>query len=317
MGGAAGGADRSLKAEELDRAIAYLRNRKAADPILADADLRACQGSPGQDASIAINCMMQRERDRAATVAVRNPSSTVAAAPKPAPASPPVPVAPKPAEAKNVNEILVPGGKLRIVEGDPYEAKSSIRYNDNLVEEFSGVYLGVRAVVFPNYSDAVLIYSTNAGGSGSFDRYGLVSVTEKGKVNHMDLPVGTGRFEYTVGNGRIAFELGLDDGKEVRAVYSDGRLDVTRTAAPMTGLKPEDCGFLYNDVLTQCAEGSRTTCSFDDIGIGMAYQRPINLMAHNDPNFREADFRTTCEQSCKTRKKPSLASFRKAVCLPK
>lgn len=292
------------KADELDRAVAYLKNRRAADPALADADLKACQGSPGQDASAALNCMMQRERDRAA--AVPPAPRTAAAAAKPAPVL-----------AKNVSEIVVPGGKLRIVEGDTDAVKSSIRYNDNLVEEFSGVYLKVWAVVFPGWSDAVLIYATNPGGSGTPDSYGLVSVTGKGDVSHADLPVGTGRFEYVVGNGRIAFELGLEDGKEVRAIYREGRLDVTRTAAPKTGLKAEDCNFLYNDVLGQCAQGSRTTCAFDDIGIAMASQRPINMMAANDPNFRETDFRNACEQSCKDRRKPSLASFRKAVCLPR
>lgn len=314
-GGGSGGAYGGSKAEEIDGAIAYLKNRRAADPAMAEADLRACRGTPGQDASVALNCMMQRERDRAASAAVRNTPPTVVAAPKAAPA--PAAAAPKPADTKKVSEILVPGGKLRIVEGDTDEVKSSIRYNDNLVEEFSGVYLTVRAVIFPSYSDAVLIYSTNPGGSGTPDGYGLVSVTEKGKVNHTDLPVGTGRFEYTVGNGRISFELGLHDGREVRAVYSDGRLDVTRTAAAKTGLKAEDCNFLYNDVITQCAQGSTTTCAFDDIGIGMVYQRPINMMAADDPNFRETDFRNACEQSCKAKRKPSLAAFRKAVCLPK
>lgn len=299
-----GDAHGGSKAEELDRAIAYLKNRRAADPALADADLRACKGSPGQDASAALDCMMRRERDRAAAVPAA--PRTAAAAAKPAPVL-----------AKDVSEIVVPGGKLRIVQGDTDGIKSSIRYNDELVEEFSGTYLSVRALVFPGWSDAVLIYSTNPGGSGTPDSYGLVSVDGKGKVNHVDLPVGTGRFEYVVGNGRIAFELGLDDGKEVRAIYSEGRLDVTRTAAPKTGLKAEDCNFLYNDVLPQCAKGSRTTCAFDDIGIGMVYERPINMMAANDPNFRETDFRNACEQSCRDRKKPSLASFRKAVCLPR
>lgn len=305
--GAAAGDDRRSKAAELDRAIEYLKGRKVADPVLADADLKACWGSPGQDSSVALNCMMQRERDRAATVRTAAPAASEAPTRKPAPAP----------DVKNLNEFVVEGGKLRVFEGDTDAKKSWIRYNDNLVEEFSGVYLSVRAVIHVGYTDTVLIYSTNPGGSGTVDSYGLVSVTGKGKVNHTDLPVGTGRFEYVVGNGRIAFELGLLDGKEVRAVYSEGRLDVTRTAAPKTGLKAEDCNFLYNDVITQCAQGSTTTCAFDDIGIGMVYQRPINMMAADDPNFRETDFRNACEQSCKAKKKPSLAAFRKAVCLPK
>lgn len=302
-------AERRAKAAELDRAIGYLKGRKAADPALADADLKACRGSAGQDSSVALNCMMQRERDRAATVRTAAPAAVDAPARKAASAPAP--------DVGNLNEFVVEGGKLRVFEGDTDARKSWIRYNDNLVEEFSGVYLSVRAVIHVGYTDTVLIYSTNPGGSGTVDSYGLVSVTGKSKVNHTDLPVGTGRFEYLVGNGRIAFELGIEDGKEVRAIYTDGRLDVTRTAAPKTGLKAEDCNFLYNDVLTQCVEAVRTTCAFDDIGIAMAYQRPMNMMAANDPNFRETDFRNTCEQSCKAKKKPSLAAFRKAVCLPK
>lgn len=308
-GAAAGDADRRSKVEELDRAIAYLKDRKAADPVQADADLKACWGSPSQDSSVALNCMMQRERDRAASGRFAPPSTTAAAAP----AAP----KPAPADAKHLHEIVVEGGKLRIFEGDTDGKKSWIRYNDDLVEEFSGVYLSVRAVIFVGYSDTVLIYSTNPGGSGTVDSYGLVSVTGKGKVNRADLPVGTGRFEYVVGNGRIAFELGLEEGREVRAIYSEGRLDVTRTAAPRTGLKADDCNFLFNDVLAQCVDGGRMGCAYDDIGIAMAYQRPVNMMAANDPNFRETDFRNACEQSCKARKKPSLAAFRKAVCLPK
>lgn len=307
--GAAAGVDRERrsKAAELDRAIEYLKGRKAADPALADADLKACWGSPGQDSSLALNCMMQRERDRASAGRFASPPAAVAPA-----ASKPAPI-----DAKNLHEIVVEGGKLRIFEGDTDSRKSWIRYNDDLVEEFSGVYLSLRAAIFVGYSDTVLIYSTNPGGSGTVDSYGLVSVTGKGKVSRMDLPVGVGRFEYVVGNGRIAFELGLEDGKEVRAIYSEGRLDVTRTAPPKTGLKAEDCNFLYNDVLKQCTEATGSSCAYDDIGIAMAYQRPVNLMAHNDPNFREADFRSACEQSCKARKKPALATFRKAVCLPR
>lgn len=301
----AGNTERGSRAAELDRAIEYLKTRKAADPALADADLKACWGSPGQDSSVALNCMMQRERDRASAGRFAPPSSVVAD-PKPSPV-----------ETKNLSEIVVEGGKLRVFLGDAGSKKSWIRYNDNLVEEFAGVYLSVHAVIHVGSADSVLVYSTNPGGSGTPDSYGLVSVTGKGKVSQTNLPVGTGRFEYVVGNGRIAFELGLEEGKEVRAIYSEGRLDVTRTAAPRTGLKAEDCNFLYNDVMPQCAQSSGTSCAYDDIGIAMAYQRPINMMAHDDPNFRETDFRSACEQSCKAKRKPSLATFRKSVCLPK
>ncbi|GJD96977.1 hypothetical protein OCOJLMKI_4205 [Methylobacterium iners] len=205
---------------------------------------------------------------------------------------------------------------MKIFEGDTDKIKSYIQYNDNLIEEFSGVYLGITAIIFVG-GDTVLIYSTNAGGSGTSDAYGLVSINSNGNIYQAELPYGTGRFEYVVANNRIAFELGVDAGKEVRAIYANGRLDVTRTAAPKTGLKAEDCNFLYNDVLAQCSDARQTTCAYDDIGIAMAYQRPINMMAADDPNFREADFRAACEKSCKSKSKPSLAAFRKAVCLPK
>ncbi|MFC6047712.1 hypothetical protein ACFPYM_07690, partial [Methylobacterium hispanicum] len=242
-----------------------------------------------------------------------------------APATPaPAPVAPAKAAEESVKEgegttvIAVGGGMLRIVTGDPEGTKSTIRYNDNLIREFSGVYLGIRAVVALDFgADTVLVYSTNPGGSGTPDGFGLVSIGPRGRIFEADLPVGSGQFEYRVAQDRISFELGLDQGREVRAVYANGRLDVTRTAAPKTGLKAQDCDFLYNDVLTECADARQTVCRYDDMQISMASQRPVNMMAADDPNFRRQDFEAACEQSCKVKRKPAYAPFRKAVCQPK
>lgn len=308
------GAGRSgARTSEVDRALEYLTQRKAQDPARADADLRACS-VPGQDVGTTLNCMMQRERDWT-TVQSRN---TAPASPPAAPAARAKAAEPPAKDAEDTTTIAVEGGKLRIVAGDPYDKKSTIRYNDNLIQEFSGVYLTVRAVIALDFgADTVLVYSTNMGGSGSVDGYGLVSIRAKGRIYETELPVGSGRFEYHVTGDRISFELGLDQGREVRAVYANGRLDVTRSAAPKTGLKAEDCDFLYNGVLAECADARQTVCRYDDMAISMASQRPVNMMAADDPNFRRQDFETACEQSCKSKRKPTFAAFRKAVCQPK
>ncbi|OAH21706.1 hypothetical protein AX289_17460 [Methylorubrum populi] len=298
---------------EVDRALDYLTRRKAQDPARADADFRACS-VPGQDVGATLNCMMQRERDRAS-----GQSRNTAAAPPPAaaPAAPKTTASPR-KEADDTTAIAVEGGMLRIVAGDPHGTKSSIRYNDNLIREFDGVYLSIRAVVALDFgADTVLIYSTNLGGSGTDDAYGLVSIGPKGRIYETELPTGSGRFEYHVTQDRIAFELGLEEGREVRAVYANGRLDVTRSAAPKTGLKAQDCDFLYNGVLTECAGAHHIACRYDDMSISMASQRPVNMMAADDPNFRRQDFETACEQACKAKRKPAFAAFRKAICQPR
>ncbi|WP_298961729.1 hypothetical protein [uncultured Methylobacterium sp.] len=298
-----------VQAAEVDRALDYLTRRKAQDPARADADFRACS-VPGQDVGATLNCMMQRERDWAA-VQFRN------TAPAAAPAAPKA-ADPSGKETDGMTTIAVEGGKLRIVAGDPHGTKSSIRHNDNLVREFDGVYLSIRAVIVLDFgADTVLVYSTNPGGSGTVDEYGLVSIGPKGRIYETELPVGSGRFEYQVAGDRISFELGLDQGREVRAVYTNSRLGVTRSAAPKTGLKAEDCDFLYNGVLAECADARQTVCRYDDMAISMASQRPVNMMTADNPNFRRQDFEAICEQSCRTKRKLTFVAFRKAVCQPK
>lgn len=299
-----------MQAAEVDRALDYLTRRKAQDPARADADFRACS-APGRDVGATLNCMMQRERDWTA-VQSRNtaPAPPAAAATKAASASA--------NDADRTTAIAVGRGMLRIAAGDPHGTKSTIRYNDNLIREFDGVYLSIRAVVALDFgADTVLIYSTNLGGSGTDDAYGLVSIGPKDRIYETELPTGSGRFEYHVTQDRIAFELGLDEGREVRAVYANGRLDVTRSAAPNTGLKAQDCDFLYNGVLTECAGAHHIACRYDDMSISMASQRPVNMMAADDPNFRRQDFETACEQACKAKRKPAFAAFRKAICQPR
>lgn len=299
-----------VQAAEVDRALDYLTRRKAQDPARADADFRACS-APGQDVGATLNCMMQRERDWTAVQSRKTvPAPPAAAATKAASA---------PAnDADRTTAIAVGRGMLRIAAGDPHGTKSTIRYNDNLIQEFDGVYLSIRALITLDFgAETVLIYSTNLGGSGTPDSYGLVSIGPKDRIYETELPYGSDRFEYHATQNRIAFELGLDQGQEVRAIYAGGRLEVTRSAAPKTGLKSQDCDFLYNDVLGECANAGPATCSYDDMPISMASQRPINMMAANDPNFRQRDFQAACEQTCKSKRKPAFAAFRKAVCQPK
>lgn len=304
---------RGAQVGEVDRALDYLTRRRAQDPVLADADARACS-VPGQDVGATLNCMLQRERDRSAAQ-FRN---TAPAVPAPAPVAPAKAAEASAKDGEGTTAIAVGGGMLRIVTGDPEGTKATIRYNDNLIREFSGVYLAIRAVVALDFgADTVLVYSTNPGGSGTPDGFGLVSIGPGGRIFETDLPVGSGQFEYRVTQDRISFELGLDQGREVRAIYANGRLDVTRTAAPRTGLKAQDCDFLYNHVLTECADARQTVCRYDDMQISMASQRPVNMMAADDPNFRRQDFEAVCEQSCKVKRKPAYAPFRKAVCQPK
>ncbi|ACK84146.1 hypothetical protein [Methylorubrum extorquens] len=205
--------------------------------------------------------------------------------------------------------ISSPGSRY----GEKPEIKPYIKYNNSLIEEFDDVFLSIDGFVSAGRY-AVLLYSTNPGGSGTVDSHSLVAVDDNGKIYRADLPAGHEHFEYRVANRKIDFELGINDGKQIRAVFDDGRLSVTKTPIQKGNLGDDDCNMIYNGIMDECARPDQTTCIYDDMTISMARQRPINSLAYDNPNFKHESFKSACEQACKVKRKPALAGFRKAVC---
>ncbi|WP_125900844.1 hypothetical protein [Methylobacterium indicum] len=232
-----------------------------------------------------------------------------------------VPQAQKPNfEDRHASAFAIKNGWIKISTGSIYgekpEIKPYIKYNENLIEEFQDEYLSVDGFV-PFEGGGVLLYSTNPGGSGTLNSHGLIYVDENGRIYRAAIPAGYERFEYLVGRGRISFELGIDNGQEVRAVFANGQLNVSKTPVKKGDLRDDDCSMLYNGVLEECARQDQKSCSYGQMMISMANQRPVNLLAYNNPNYRDTDLKLSCEQACREKRKPSFSSFRRAVCQSK
>lgn len=217
---------------------------------------------------------------------------------------------------RHLSTFSVRGGLIKIStgsrQGETPQKKPYIKYNDELIEEFSDKILSIES--FISVADyGVIIYSTTYGGSGSSEEYSLISVDGRGRPYRSTIPTGYGNFEYTVRRNMIVFDLGINDGRIVQAIFADGQLKIFKKPISRGYLGDDDCLMLYG-ILDECARSEQDSCSYVNTTLSMASQRPINSLAHNNPNYRDGEFKLSCEQTCRSKRKPALASFKKAVC---
>ena len=163
----------------------------------------------------------------------------------------------------------------------------------------------------------VVLFSTDAGGSGTWPTYGAIVVRAGSPAKVLtngNFYSNTGVFKPQLVGAVVQVDLGFENKQRKEARIEGDRLSVGRwSGQEVAALPRSDCDWLYGQVLNDCRGLERKQCPNAMFEISMSSQRGVRAM-ENKPGFDAAVFEQQCVRTCENSKKPARPEFGRAVC---
>jgi hypothetical protein len=160
----------------------------------------------------------------------------------------------------------------------------------------------------------VLLFSENAGGSGTSDSHFFIQLRkDAAPVITQVFYSQTGEISTKQEGDTITVDLGYNQGKRATLTYRDGKQTI-REIAPKgkQAAAEDDCKYLYREIYESFVQGRTCDTGPENVG-GMSTIRMLHELEH-DPRLDLKTLMTLSVQSCEAGDTLEYSEFKKRIC---
>lgn len=180
--------------------------------------------------------------------------------------------------------------------------------------ESLGYIVSVFAAITWRDKTAFVVAGSNGGSCCPWNVYSLVILNGAGKYHVVrdDRFLGNlSKDTVSLKGNEVAFDLGFQSKKQTVAFFDGQRIRFEQTYIAGTTLSRENCEWLYEEALDDCARFSPSCGEQPTTGYAL---RGYAALRNNHPGFNSLEFESLCRSVCETKKRPSMQAFQATVC---